>query len=356
MVPIEDEIVKALSERTPAALATVITRSGSAPRDVGAKMLLRVNGSFVGTVGGGSTEAKVLREAKRVMETGEPKILKFELTAKELIQGESICGGNITVFVEPLLADTPDLLEIYRTIARIKKRGGKSLLATIISINGAQCQGKKSKALIGLEGQAIGALLDDGGLIESLRPEIEALLRENKTKILQFKRDEGEIEVLLEPITSEATVFVFGCGHISTYFVPLAKTVEFKVVVADDRPDFANRERFPNADEIVLDDFEGLLEKLRIDENAYLVIVTRGHFHDKIVLEQALQTHARYIGMIGSRRKVRMVLENLKEKGVSEDLLKRVHAPIGLDIGAETPEEIAVSILAELIQVRAGTG
>ncbi len=354
MVTIEEEIVAALSQDTSAVLATLVYRAGSAPRDVGAKMLLRADGSSIGTIGGGSVEAKVLKEAGRVIEAGQAKILNFELTAKDLAEEGSICGGNVKVFLEPLSSEIPDLFEIYQNISKIKKRGGRSLLATIISVNHVYSRGDKSKALIHQTGQAIGSLLDDQGLIEKISPEMDEMLRENKAKILVLQREGERVEVLLEPITSEPTVFIFGGGHISTCLAPLVKTVGFKVVVADDRPDFADRERFPEADEVVLDSFEGLVERLRIDENAYLVIVTRGHFHDKVVLQQALQTNARYIGMIGSRRKVRMLYENLMKEGIKEDSLKRVRAPIGLDIGAESPEEIAVSILAELIQMRAG--
>jgi len=354
MVSIEEEIVKILGQGAPAVLATVVDRAGSAPRGVGAKMLLRADGSSIGTIGGGRMEAQVLQETRRVMEAGEARMLRFELTAKDLAEEGSICGGDVTIFVEPLPAGMADLQEIYRHIVRVKKRGGHCILATIVSVNETFSQGSKSKVLIDQDGQAIGSLLDDREVIEKLRPEIAALGRENRARILTLQRDGERIEVLLESVVSEPTVFVFGCGHISTCLAPLVKTVGFKVVVADDRADFANRERFPEVDEIVLDAFEGLLEKLKIDENSYLIVVTRGHLHDLIVLEQALRTHARYIGMIGSGRKIRMVYENLKEKGISGDLVSRVHAPIGLDIGAETPEEIAVSILAELIEVRAG--
>lgn len=354
MVSVEEEIVTALSKNAPAALATVIYRAGSAPRGVGAKMLLRTDGSSTGTIGGGSLEAKVLREAGRVMEAGVARTLHFELTAKDLAEDGSICGGNVTIFVEPLAAGIPDLLAIYQTIVGIRKRGGNCLLATVVSVNGTPLRAHKSKALIDQKGHSTGSLLDDQGLIEELRPEIDRFVRQNRTEVLTIQREDKQVELLLEPIVSDSTVFIFGCGHISTCLASLVKTVGFKVVVADDRPDFANRERFPDADEIMVDAFEGLLEKLKIDENAYLILVTRGHLHDRIVLKQALQTHARYIGMIGSRRKIRMVYEKVTEEGISRALLKRVHAPIGLDIGAETPEEIAVSILAELIQVRAG--
>lgn len=354
MVSVEEEIVTALSQNAIAALATVVYRAGSAPRGVGAKMLLRADGSSIGTIGGGSMEAEVLQEAKRVMEAGEARILNFELTAEKLAEEGLICGGNITIFVEPLSANITELLEVYRTIVRIRNRGGNSILATIVSINGTYCCGKKSKALIDQNGRVIGSLLDDQGLVEKLRPEIDRVLGKNRTKIFTIQREDEQIEVLLEPIASDHTVFVFGCGHVSTCLASLVRTVGFKLVVADDRPTFANRERFPEANEIVVDAYEVLLEKLRIDENSYLIIVTRGHLYDMIVLKQALRTNARYIGMIGSGRKIRMLYDNLVKEGISKDLLKRVHAPIGLDIGAETPEEIAVSILAELIHVRAG--
>jgi len=353
MISVEEEIVRVLSQNVPAALATVVYRAGSAPRGVGARILLKADGSFVGTIGGGSVEAEVLREAKQVVEAGEARTLRFELTAKNLAEEGSICGGNVTILVEPLPTDTPDLLEIYQTIVRIRKRGGNSLLATIVSVDGTYSGGEKSKALIDQSGRSIGSLLDDERLIQRVLPEIDRVLGENRAEMFTLQRGDERIEVLLEPITSDSTVFVLGCGHISTCLAPLAKTVGFKVVVADDRHDFANRERFPDADEVVVDAFEGLLEKVGIDENSYLVIVTRGHLYDRIVLEQALQTPARYIGMIGSQRKIRMVYDNLVEKGISKDLLRRVNAPIGLDIGAETPEEIAVSIIAEMIQVRA---
>jgi xanthine dehydrogenase accessory factor len=354
MVSVEEEIVNALSESVPVTLATVVQRAGSVPRAVGAKMVLRPNGGFVGTIGGGSTEAQVMKEARQVMNQGEPKILHFKHTGKTVGEAGSICGGNVTIFVEPLPTGRPDLKEIYQAVVRIKKRGGHSLLATVVSVNGTQFSGEKSKILIDESGGSIGSLLDDQTIIEKLRPEIDRVLREDRAEIVTVQGDKETVEVLLEPIFSDPTVFIFGCGHISACLAPMVKTLGFRVVVTDDRPEFANRERFPDADEIVVEPFEGLLEKLKINENSYLVLVTRGHLHDRTVLLQAVRTDATYIGMIGSRRKVKMLFDDLREQGFSEDLIKGVHAPIGLRIGAETPEEIAVSILAELIHVRSG--
>ena len=356
MVSVEEEIVTTLTRKVPAALATVVERAGSAPRGVGAKMLVKADGSSAGTIGGGVVEAHVLQETRRVIEAGQASMLRFELAAKDLAEEGSICGGNVSIFVEPLLPDIPDLLEIYRHVVRIRKRGGGCVLATVVSVNDTYSEGEKSKVLMDREGLPVGSLVDDQKVIQTLRPEIASVLRENRPRIFSLQSDGDRVEVLLEPIVSEPKVFIFGCGHVSTCLAPLVKTVGFKVVVADDRADFANRERFPEADEIVLDTFDGLLGRLPIDEDSYLIIVTRGHLHDLIVLEQAIHSQARYIGMIGSGRKIGMVYDDLKKRGASEERLREVHAPIGLDIGAETPEEIAVSILAELIQVRAGKG
>ena len=137
--------------------------------------------------------------------------------------------------------------------------------------------------------------------------------------------------------------------------VPLAKRVHFKVVVIDDREMFANRERFPEADEVIVSEFENCFDKVNIDGSSYIVIVTRGHLYDGFVLEQAVKSKARYIGMIGSKKKIRTLYQNLMEKGMAKETLDRVHAPIGIDINSETPEEIAVSIVAELIKVRGET-
>jgi len=180
----------------------------------------------------------------------------------------------------------------------------------------------------------------------------EYLFKEKKLKVLVVDLGNQKAEILLEPITSEPTVYIFGAGHVSQQLSPLAKRVHFRVVVIDDRAMFANRERFADADEIIVSEFENCFDRLSIDESSYVVIVTRGHLYDGLVLEQAVQTSARYIGMIGSKKKIQTLYQNLIGKGMSKESLDRVYAPIGLEINSETPEEIAVSIVAELIKVR----
>jgi len=181
------------------------------------------------------------------------------------------------------------------------------------------------------------------------------LLKERQARTITFRDNEGNrLNIFVEPVISDPVLYVFGGGHISSQIVPLAHRVGFKLVVIDDRPEFSNPQRFPEADDVYNYPFDGVIDRLHVNESSYLVIVTRGHSHDKTVLAQSLRTTAGYIGMIGSRRKNAIIYEKLFEDGFSQKDIDRVHAPIGLEIGAETPEEIAVSIVAELIKVRAG--
>ncbi len=346
---IYSEIVKALGKKEKAALATLIVRVGSAPRAVGAKYLIKGDGSTVGSIGGGCVEAEVWQEAQQVMENREAKIPHFELTAEQLAEGGLICGGEIHVFLEPL---QEAFLNIYQEVARIRQKGGAAILATLISVDGAFSKGESSKALLKTSGEKIGSFMGGSELEKKILSEGEALFKEKRLKVLVLNFENKRMEILLEPIFSEPTVYLFGGGHVSEQVAPLAKRVHFKVVVIDDREMFANRNRFPEADEVIVSEFEKCFDQLNIDESSYIVIVTRGHLYDGFVLEQAVKTNARYIGMIGSKKKIRTLYQNLIEKGMTKETLNRVHAPIGIDINSETPEEIAVSIVAELIQVR----
>jgi len=354
MKDIYSEIIKALENKEKLALATLITREGSAPRAVGAKYLIKGDGTSVGSIGGGCVEAEVWQEAQKVMEKEEGGVLHFKLTSEQLAEGGLICGGNIDIFLEPL---KEDFLGIYQEVTRIKQKGGSALLATLISVDGDFPKGEGSKALIKSSGEKIGFLFDGGGLEQRILREGEGLLREKKPRVVDLSSEKEDspwekVEVLLEPIFSEPTVYIFGGGHVSQQLAPLAKMVHFKVVVIDDREMFANRSRFPEADEVIVSEFEECFDQLHINDTSYIVIVTRGHLYDGFVLEQAVKTSAQYIGMIGSKKKIRTLYQNLMKKGVTKETLDQVYAPIGIEINSETPEEIAVSIVAELIKVR----
>ncbi len=250
------EIVRLRSEGRKAVLATVVRWLGSTPRRDNAKMLILEDGSTVGSVGGGSTEAAVLEEARLVLETEKASLRKFELTQQEAAQDGLICGGTLEVFVEPILPDPK--------------------------------------------------------------------------------------------------VILMGAGHLGQAIAKAAHQVGFQVAVVDDRASFANSERFPQAQETIIAPLEESLDSVAVTENSFILIVTRGHGHDQMALEKAVQTPARYVGMVGSRRKIGIILKNLLDKGIPPEAFFHFYAPIGLEIGSETPQEIAVSVVAELIAIRKG--
>jgi xanthine dehydrogenase accessory factor len=343
------EIIKALEKGERLALATLINRVGSAPRAVGAKYLVKEDGLSFGSVGGGCVEAEVWQGAQKMIQKEEGGVLHFNLTAEQLAAGGLICGGTVDIFVEPLRKEH---LEIYREVVKIRQKGGAANLATLISVNDVYFKEEGSKVLIKPCGEKVGSLMNEKALEDKIRLETKTPLRESKPRISTLTFQNQKLEILLEPVFSEPTVYIFGGGHISQQLAPLAKRVHFRVVVIDDREMFANKKRFPDADEILVSEFERCFEHLSIGESSYIVIVTRGHLYDGFVLEQAVKTKASYVGMIGSKKKIRILFENLLEKGVSKETLDRVYAPIGIDIDSETPEEIAVSIVAQLIKVR----
>lgn len=354
MSDIYREIIEGLRRKEKVVLATLIARVGSAPRAVGAKYLIREDGTTLGSIGGGCVEAEVWQQAQDVMEKDRAGVLHFKLTAAQLAQGGLICGGNIDVLVEPL---REGFLDVYEEVLRIRERGETGVLVTLIAIDGKPPEGKACKALFKSSGEKVGFLYDGEALEQEISGEMAGLLKEKRPRVLSLKA-EGEasawktMEVLLEPVFAEPTVYLFGAGHVSKEIAPLAKRVHFKVVVIDDREMFANRERFPEADEILVRDFEKSFEGLQMDAQSYIVIVTRGHLYDGLVLEQAIGTDARYIGMIGSKKKIETLYRSLMAREIPKEKLDRVYAPIGIDINSETPEEIAVSIVAQLIKVR----
>jgi xanthine dehydrogenase accessory factor len=244
-----EEIVEAKKANQPLVLATVIESIGSAPREEGARMLVRQDASISGTIGGGAIEQIIIKEALTMMHGGSPKLVRHEL--KDIGMQ---CGGGMAVFLEPLFP-APQLI-------------------------------------------------------------------------------------------------IFGAGHIGAYIAQIGKMLDFSVTVVDNRAEFANKDRLPWADSIVTCDYPSVIQKLTFSERSYVVILTHKHVHDFEVLEQCIKKPSCYLGMIGSKAKVAKIFDQLRENGVSEETIKRIHSPVGLKIGANTPAEIAISILAEIIHVR----
>ncbi len=248
-----EEIVKLRHEGRRGAVATIVNVRGSIPSFKTAKMLVRDDGSIVGTIGGGCVEAEVWQAARDVMESEKPRTMTFDLNQDPKYDTGLVCGGTLEIFIEPILPP--------------------------------------------------------------------------------------------------AELYIFGAGHIATSLYKVARIAGFDITVVDDREAYANRERFPEA-QVIAEDYDKAVAQILPSEASYIVIVTRGHRDDMRVLRWAVQTPARYIGMIGSKRKTITIFKELQKEGLPAQLFDRVHAPVGLDIGAITPEEIAIAITAELIAKR----
>ena len=253
-------------------------------------------------------------------------------------------------------------MDIFEEIVKLKRQGKRAALATIVNVRGSIPSEVAAKMLVREDGSILGTV--GGGCVESdVRKGAMEVMRDEKPKTFNFNLDQrpdddtglvcgGSLEVFIEPVIPLPQLYIFGGGHIGLNVHKVATLAGFETVVSDDRELYSNRERFPDAHEVHAGEMEELMAGLAPTDNSYIVIVTRGHRHDMQVLRWALDTQARYIGMIGSSRKVLAVYEQLEAQGVPAESLKRVYAPIGLDIGAATPEEIAIAIVAELIAIR----
>jgi xanthine dehydrogenase accessory factor len=338
MNTIYEEMESLRRRAEPFVLATVITRNGSAPRAAGAKMLIRQDGVTAGTVGGGILEAQVKQVAAEMTRSHQASVQAFQFTGKDAAAMDAICGGQVEVLVEWMDPGDPQTDRIIQLLQAAIHQHHKIWLVTGLPTPTTGT----THTLVQPDGRIIGTLLPDLSLervVEARQPGLVEL---------------GLQKVLIEPINISGAAYIFGAGHVSRSLAGLTKMVGFWTAVLDDRAEYANCERFPEVDElIVLDSFSDAARKIQIDRDSFIVIVTRGHMDDLTVLAQVIKSDAAYIGMIGSRRKCELTFQELRRLGFSEADIQRVHAPIGLPIEAETPEEIGVSIVAEMIQIRA---
>jgi xanthine dehydrogenase accessory factor len=255
-------------------------------------------------------------------------------------------------------------VDIFEEIVDLRRAGRRGALATIVHSNGSIPSFESAKMLVRDDGSIAGTI--GGGCVEAeVWQAAREVMEEEKPRSLTFNLNHdpkydsglvcgGTLDVYLEPILPVQTLYLFGAGHVSVNVYRVARMSGFEVVVVDDRESYANRQRFPEAKDVYADDFERVLSQLAPNHSSYLVIVTRGHRDDMRVLRWAVDTPAKYIGMIGSQRKVIAIYKQLQQEGIASEKLSRVYAPVGLEIGAITPEEIAIAIVAELIAVRRG--
>ncbi len=343
-------ILDCLNQGIPFALATIISHKGSTPRTSGSKMVVLADGQF-GTIGGGLVEAQVIEVCLGMMTDFQCQIKEFILN-QELKEGlDMVCGGDLTVWIETFPTPSPDLIQVFTAMAAQEKAGKKTVLVSRIQgFSGDSFT--TDKCLVLSDGTIIGPHLVPKILFDNINDNQFS----GPAPVLQNHNLE---EFIIEPSQTNDTLYIFGAGHVGLQLAKMAHLLDFRTIVADDRAEFANTQRFEHAHAVhVADQFATVFDELArkelaIDKNAYVVILTRGHLHDQSVLEQALGTKAAYIGMIGSRRKRDQIYANLTQKGVSQRSLEQVYSPIGLSINSETPAEIAVSIIGQIIQVRA---
>ncbi|MBI1741323.1 MAG: XdhC family protein [Candidatus Koribacter versatilis] len=253
-------------------------------------------------------------------------------------------------------------MDIYEEIVQLRRDGRRGAVATIVNVRGSIPSFKTAKMLVRDDGSIVGTI--GGGCVEAeVWQAAREVMESEKPRTLTFDLNQdpkydtglvcgGTLEIFVEPVLPPAELYIFGAGHVAASLYKVARIAGFDVTVVDDREAYANRERFPEAQEVIAEDFDKVTERLQPSESSYIVIVTRGHRDDMRVLRWAVQTPARYVGMIGSKRKTITIFKELQKEGLPAELFDRVHAPVGLDIGAITPEEIAVSITAELIAKR----
>ncbi len=335
---IYNELHAALLRHEAAVLSTIIASSGSTPRGAGAKMLTTQNKQHSGTIGGGSVENAAQQLACALLNEKRSTTEGFCLRPNEAADLGMVCGGDVQVFFQyfaPSEANKTLMEAISRAFSSEKD-------AWFLTAIGAQNEWQSCVYELPLAAAGNNAH-ETYSLFASIIPKL------NHAPLLVS----GDPLYFCEPLASAGRVCVFGGGHVARALVPVLVNIGFRVLVFEDRPVFASPALFPDAERIFLCDFNDYLHERQFGENDYLIIMTRGHQADFQVLEQALKTPAYYIGMIGSHKKIASTRAQILAAGFSEADFARVHTPIGLAIGAQTPEEIAISIAAELIACRA---
>lgn len=344
------EAARLLREKeTPFVIATVVRTRGSTPQKPGAKLLVRGDGSGVGTLGGGCVEGDIWFAAKTLMrDGGNAEHREYRLNEDLAAQDGLVCGGTMFFLIDPIYK-TEDFNPYAQEVVSAYEGTGPVALVSVINAGNSTSK-IGNKLFIRKDGGVIGSLGNSAWDKKAISQALE-LAPYGKEAFIEL--DDGG-EAFIESYTTPPTLVLAGGGHIAKSMAPLAKTLGFRIFIIDDREEFANIERFPEATKVIVDDYAAGMKSLPINPNTSIVIATRGHRHDDRALEAAAQSSASYVGLLGSRRKGVLIYEKLLSKGIPLKRVKSIHTPTGLDIGARTPEEIAVSIMAEIVAFRLG--
>ena len=328
------------------AMASVSRQRGSCPMSSDAKMIVSADGMQWGTIGGGCIEADVVEAELAVAKCGEPRFVSHTLTADSAGDLGLSCGGTAEFFLEPIVGSS-EMVDLYAYVAKAIRERVPVLVYTGVDWadgpkKAARLCGRDERESDGEGGEELLAV----GELQVLASLDDSVGRGRSTF---FDEESG---VLVESVPRKPRVVVFGAGHVGVEIAKAAAGVDFHVVVYDDREEFANAERIPWAHEVHVRDFRTMFDDLEFDEDDYLLATSRGHNFDALIIEHVAASSAGYVGMLGSKRKRAVIFRALEAAGVPAEAVGRVKTPIGLDIGADTPAEIAVSVVAELVKVR----
>ncbi len=351
-----DAVVEVRRQGERAALATVVKVRGSTYRRPGARMLLRPDGTMVGSISGGCLEGDILEKARPVLAGGTPRLATYDMTSDDdIVWGLGLgCNGVVYVLIEPLPAGGPADPMAFLDECLSHERVG--VMATVFRVEGHLGAHVGDRWMVRGDGQLWGSTLQDPALSEALRPDVDEARQTGRSRVRTYTLPDGEAEVFIEVVQPPVPLVVFGAGHDAIPVVRFAKALGWRVTVVDSRPAYATRDRFPEADEVVLAHPEDVPGSVRLDERTFAVVMTHNYLQDLKLLEVLLPSPVRYLGVLGPRSRTDKLLGDLRAKGraPSEAQLGRLYSPVGVDIGAETPEEIALSILAEIQAVLAG--
>jgi xanthine dehydrogenase accessory factor len=336
-------LLDCLDRATPLSYCRLVETRGSTPQKAGAMMLVFADGSQAGTLGGGCVEAEVKRRALAVLADGKPEVARFQLDSDYGWDDGLICGGRMEVLIEPLAGQQAQ--DYYRALARQIESGAGATEAVVFDAEGSGLPAPASY-LFDARDQLVAALGGEAG------GQAPPLVREHLKPLATRPRPHAARGVAFLPTLPRCRLVIVGGGHVGKAVADLAVDLDFDVWIVDDREEYVAEQRFPRAERRIAGQIDRVLPDLEITPDTYCLIVTRGHNHDEEALFHLVERGARYVGLIGSRRKIRMIYDDLLNEGVKEESLRRVHAPLGIDIGSQTVPEIAVSICAELVSHR----
>jgi xanthine dehydrogenase accessory factor len=349
--------VEAMERGEPVALASIVRVRGSSPRHTGTRMLIWPDGRFVGTIGGGTLEWRVIEHARTALAEHKPRYANYVFDTRGGPDSVGLCGGSVDVHND---VSVREFATVARATLEALQRGEAVALASIVRVHGPSARLTGLRLLVHADGRTVGGL-GDVKLEAQVREDARNAILANEPRLANYAADLGlgpeDVAVHLDVLRSDPTLLIIGAGHVAQPLAVVGSMMGLRVCVVDDRAEWANRERFPTAAEIAVIGYEPIHEILDpipfpMMPTTCVVITTWGY--DLPAMEQALRQDPAYIGLVASPTKARVLFKRLREAGFLDEAIRQIRAPIGLDVGAENPAEIAVSILAEVLSVMRG--